>query len=168
MSEFIQNTNLILGIIGTTTGTIALFISYWTYRKESPHLKINVIKCEHNFEVSRSVPDRKTISFWTDFLIKNVGDRGTTIEDIELTFENSGKTYKLRKASYRDQHVIEKRISVSPHDSFDLSADFWEVFTGDEEDQIDCIFTIYHTHGAERTKAVSQRRKEGKIGVIMA
>jgi hypothetical protein len=157
MSEY-PAINLVLGIIGTVTGVIGLFVSYWIYRREKPSLEIKVLKCEHDFTVSKE--QVKSISFWTDFLIKNKGDRGTTMIDMELAFEVAGQQYELKKQYYRDRYVNEKRIWISPHETLDLSTGFWGAFTGSDEEQIDCTFTIYHTHGAERMRAVSQRRKE--------
>lgn len=166
MSESVQNTQFILGIAGTLTGAFALFISWWTFKKDRPHLKVNVTDCTHDFAVSQSVSNRKTVSFLADFLIKNVGYRGTTIEDIELTFENNGKLYKMRKQSYTRQFsneigiplFLEKRIPVSPSKSFDLSAKFWDEFTGNEEDKINCTFTIFHTYKALTVKYISVRK----------
>lgn len=92
MTEYPLGT-LILGIIGTITGTIALFISFWTYRKEAPHLKVSVTKCEHKLiPSSMSNSNVKTLNFWTTFQVKNLGDRGTRITDVGLTFTNAKQT----------------------------------------------------------------------------
>lgn len=171
MSEFVQNTNLVLGIAGTLTGAFALFISWWTFKKDRPHLKVNVTDCTHDFAVSQSVPNGKDLFFLANFLIKNVGYRGTTIEDVELTFENNGKSYKMRKQSYTEQFLSEKnipviymkRIPVSPSESRDLSAKFFvEDFSGNEEDKINCIFTIFHTYKALTIKYTSIRKPPTK------
>jgi hypothetical protein len=156
MSEF--TINLALGLVGTITGVIALFISWWTFNKDKPKLKISVIECSHNFIVSQT-GDRKTVSFWVDFLIKNIGYRGTTIEDVELFFENDGKPYKMLKQNYIRDFSQQKRISVSPSQSFDLSPDFHSEFFGKEEDTIKCTFTVFHTYKAETVKHTSVRKK---------
>ncbi len=167
MSEFVQNASLVLGIAGTLIGAFALFISWWTFKKDRPHLKVNVTDCTHDFAVSQSVPNKKSVCFLADFLIKNVGYRGTTIEDIELTFENNGKPYKIRKQFYREQFLHEKDIPVflkemipiSPSKSFNLSAKFYEEeFIGNEVDKINCTFTIFHTYKALTVKYVSVRK----------
>lgn len=115
--------------------------------------------CFHNFTVSKSVAERKIVSFWVDFLVKNTGYRGTTIEDIELTFENSGKKYKMKKQYYRGDCQQDRRISIPSSKSVDLSVDFWEEFTGNEEDKIECVFTIFHTYKAETVKFTSVRKE---------
>lgn len=166
MIEF-STINLVLGIIGTVTGIMALFIHFWRLRRENPRLATNVLKCEHDFTVSQ--PQTKTILFWAGFQINNRGDRGTSINDVDLVFVNKGKEYRLKKQYFRDVPIKEpryvsmkepQRIWISPHVTIDALADFWGIYEGDDEDQIECAFTIHHTHGAERLKAISQRRKE--------
>lgn len=163
MTEALDLANLVLGIIGTITGSIAIILHFWRLRKESPHLKIKVSECKHIFTETRK---RETvISFEVDFHIKNLGDRGTSINDAELTLEEDGKKYLLKKQSFRVEDSVSRegwmgdRKWISPHETTDMTADFWIRYEGEKREEIDCTLTIYHTHGAERVKAVSQKRK---------
>lgn len=154
MSEELSTINLVLGIIGTITGVIALFISFWTLRKERPHLEVEVLECEHNFGMSES---QTMLTFWVKFQIKNRGDRGTSINDIDLTFEDDEKEYCFKKQYFRGQGG--ERRWVNAHDTIKIGADFYEPFEGSEKEQIECTFTLYHTHGAKKNiKSISQRR----------
>jgi hypothetical protein len=158
MSEALNTANLVLGIIGTVTGSIAVIIHIWRLRKENPRLEAEAVKCEHDYTVSKS--GIKTISFWTDFMIKNIGDRGTSINDIDLDFEEDGQKYHLKKQFFMWRPAEEKRIWISPHETLDLSVSFYQTFQGKERETIDCHFIVYHTHGAENLKTVSLKRKE--------
>lgn len=157
MNDAIEIANLVLGIIGTVTGSIAIFIHFWRLRRESPRLEAKVLKCEHDFTLSTS--GIKSISFWAEVQIKNLGDRGTSINDMDIIFEDNGNEYRLKKKYFRGLTEESKRRWINAHDIIDIEADFYETFEGNEKEQIDCTFTIYHTHGAEKVKAVSQKRK---------
>ena len=163
MSEY-SNINLVLGIVGTVTGIVALFISYWTYRKENPHLKVTVSKCEHDFTLSTS--QIKSVTFWVAFQIKNIGDRGTSINDISLLFRSDGKEYDWKKKYFRGPTVDSEKRWIEAHDTLNIEADFYDPYEGTDREQIDCTFTIYHTHSSEKIKTVSQRRKKEGIKEI--
>jgi hypothetical protein len=143
MSEFL-NVNL-LGIIGTVTGIFALLISYRTYSKQKPNLKVKVTNCEHNLPAIIGFSQHGDMSFWARFQIKNVGDRGTSINDIVLSFKVDGKKYQFHKKYFRGLQVPENRW-IDAGQTIDIEADFNEQFDGTEEDQITCTFTIYDTH----------------------
>jgi hypothetical protein len=162
MSEALDIANLVLGIIGTLTGSIAVIIHIWRLRRESPRLETKVLKCEHDFTVSKS--QIKTISFWAEFQMKNLGDRGTSVNDISLSFEDDGKKYQLKKRYYRGTFVESERKWINAHHTMDIEADFYDTFEGNDKEQIDCTFTIFHTHGAKNVKAVSQKREEKERG----
>ena len=155
MSEF-SSINLVLGIVGTVTGIIALFIHFWRLRRESPRLETKVLKCEHDFTVS--ISQIKTISFWIEVQIRNLGDRGTSINDMDVTFEDDGKTHRLKKRHFRGPRGQSKRRWINAHDIIDVGADFYETFQGNDREQIDCTLIIYHTHGSKEVKTISQRR----------
>lgn len=165
MSEF-STVNLVLGIIGTITGAIALFISYWTYRKENPRLEVSVPKCEHDFALSTS--QIKTISFWVTFQIKNLGDRGTSINDVDLSFKNDGKQYRLRKKYFRGLAVESERKWINAHETMDVEADFYETYEGKQKAQIECTFSVYHTHGAKKVTIISRKRGPQPPTVVYA
>lgn len=156
MSDF-SVVNLVLGIIGTVTGIIALFIHFWKLRRESPRLKIEVLKCEHDFEEKK-----KTVSFWVDLQVKNLGDRGTSRYGMDLTFEDNGKERRLEMVHYGRYTVndIKQKGWISPHETIKISETVYARYEGDKKEQIDCTLTIYHTHGAEKVKTVSKKREQ--------
>jgi hypothetical protein len=149
MSEFL-NANW-LGLIGTITGIMAIIISVYTYRKENPNLKVSVLGCQHKFTVSTS--QIKMISFFAEFHIKNIGDRGTRINDIGLLFKVGEKEYSLKKAGFWNMTSESKWIEA--HDNINLEGNFSIQYTSDEKDRLNCDFTIYHTHNPCKVKAVS-------------
>ena len=155
MSEY-SALNFGLGIAGTVTGVIALLISYRTYSKQKPNLKVKVVKCEHNLPALIGDSQKKDINFNAEFQIKNVGDRGTSINDVVLSFTVDGKKYQFHKKYFRFKSGVHKSIWIDAHNTIDIEANFNEQFGGTEENQIDCTFTIYDTHKAYPFKAVSE------------
>jgi len=154
MSEFF-NVSL-LGIIGTATGIAALLISYRTYSKQKPNLKIKLTKCIHDFPNSTREPQVKDINFYANFQIKNVGDRGTKIENIVLSSTIGGANYQTKEINQlSDLREITRFQLETPqnesrwikaHDTVDIGSHFKISYNGREEDKIECIFDIYDTH----------------------
>jgi hypothetical protein len=153
MSEFPLET-LVLGIVGTVTGAIALFISAWTYRKEAPHLKASVTECKHKITLSADAKS-KTLYFWATLLIKNRGDRGTRITDSKISFSVGDKDYCYSKKYFRGIKPDTESKWVEAHDTIELSADFYEVYDGEEKNQIKCQLTLFHTHGITKADVTS-------------
>jgi hypothetical protein len=128
-----------------------------------------ISECEHDFTLSTS--QIKSLTFWVKFQIKNVGDRGTSIYNIGLFFRSDGKEYQWEKKYFRGPTIAtvdnEKRW-LEVHKVLDIRADFYDTYEGTDKEQIDCTFTIYHTHSSEKMKTVSHRRKEGKTTQVYA
>jgi len=155
MSEY-PAINTILGIIGTVTGTSALIISYLTYRKQRPNLKIEVAKCEHKFTTSKSKV--KSIQLWADFKIRNLGDRATRITDVGIRFKANGMKYQFKKELSMDPK--EDNIWLQAHDTFEFTGYFSNIFKSKEQEKLDCTCTIFHTHGAVDVKFKSKIKSE--------
>jgi hypothetical protein len=161
MSEY-PAINLILGLIGTVTGSIARIISYMTYRKDKPRLKVIVTDCIHNFN------DALThINLWANFQIQNQGDRGTRISDLSLSFTINKKGHTLKK-----QNLGETRggsvtsVWIEAHDTESFTAYFSENFESnlmEKLESIDCTFTIYHTHEPLTIKTTSKFRERSRL-----
>jgi len=158
MSEALAIVNLVLGIIGTITGSIAVFVHYWRLKRENPHLEIRISSFEHDFAISKS--QIKTISFWASLQVKNLGDRGTSINDVDLSFVSDRKKYTLKKRLFIERPAQHQRIWINPHETLDISTDFWTDYDGEERERFDCTLTIYHTHGSKEIKSVSQKREQ--------
>jgi len=155
MSEF-SNFNLALGVIGTITGAIALFISGWTLRKESPRLRMTVLKCEHSIKVQTN--QVRTITFWVEIQVRNIGDRHTSVYDMSLAFEDNGNKYSFKKGYFRDI-PSQGHILIPAHGVVNIRADFYERYEGNDKEQIKCTLAIYHTHKTEVVETVTQRVK---------
>lgn len=153
MSEESSIVNLVLGLIGTITGIIGLFIHFWRLRKENPRIEAKLLKCEHHIE-----PERNQISFWVQFQIKNLGDRGTSVNDVDLVYVSDNKEHCLKKIYFRPMEFSRRRW-INPHETIDLGADYLGEYRGEVKENIDCTFLLYHTHGKETLKATSQTRK---------
>ena len=143
--------SITLSIIGAITGIIALFISYWTYRQANPRLEVTITKCKHNYE---NQSDGKQIIFWTQFQVKNFGDRGTRINDIGPLFKIGERAYNFKKQYFRGNRSDQTRW-VEAHDTITLEADFVETYNDQELKKIPCTFTIFQTHGANIINCVS-------------
>jgi hypothetical protein len=153
MSEQSSAVNLVLGIIGTITGIIGLFIHFWRFRRENPRIEVKALGCEHSIESERS-----QISFWATFQMKNLGDRGTSINDVDLVFVSDNKEHLLKKILFRPMEYSQRRW-IDPHETIDLGADYLGKYEGEVKEKINCTFLIYHTHGRKKIRALSQRRK---------
>ncbi|MCW4016998.1 MAG: hypothetical protein NWF06_11565 [Candidatus Bathyarchaeota archaeon] len=146
--------NLTLGIVGTIAGVVSLTVHLWRLKRENPRLTINVLSCEHYFE-----NETKVLSFWSETELRNLGDRGTDMLGIDLKFEYKEKDYNL-KMSNQEPLVENGSIRwIRPHQTIRTFQTAFIKFEGPPKEQLDCIFTLYHTHGAEKVKAKSQKRK---------
>ena len=125
MTEELSFVNFVLGIIGTITGIGALIIHLLRLRKENPRIKVKVLSCEHDFE-----PKRNQLSFWTKFQIRNLGDRGTSLNDIDLVFISDNKRHLLKKQYFRGPVEASERKWINPRETMDLEVDFWEEYQG--------------------------------------
>jgi hypothetical protein len=145
--------NLTLGIIGTIAGIVSLSVHLWRLRRENPRLAIRVLNCEHDFE-----KETKALSFWSEIELRNLGDRGTNLLGIDVKFKGEEDEFTL-KMSNQEPVVENDSIKwIRPHETIRTFQTAFIKFDGSANEQIDCIFTIYHTHGAEKVKAKSQRR----------
>jgi hypothetical protein len=153
MSDNISTVNFVLGIVGTITGAIALFISYWAFKKENPKLEIRTVKCEHSVRVSTK--NIKTLSFWTQLEVKNVGDRGTSINDAQIEFEDSGKKYIFKKQYFED--ATSRNVWINPHETTYIGVQFWGAFDGADLENLNCTLKVYHTHGCRNVTVTSRR-----------
>lgn len=102
--------------------------------------------------------------------ISNRGDRGTTINEIEVNFEVEGKKYSLKKSQFRipygisrGYHLDEKRRWINPHETIEVLPDFSQELEIVEKDNIDCTFKIYHTHGSLNCETTSKIYHVGKL-----
>jgi hypothetical protein len=145
MSE--NSINLLLGIVGTITGLFALFISLWSYLREKPNLKLEIIKSKHNF--THNLIEKQRLNLWADCQVKNLGDRGTRIRDAVCTFNHEGKSYRFRKYILgKEGTALFADTWVEAHDWRVFSVNFLNEFEEAQLESIDFIITLYHTHGS--------------------
>ena len=157
MSEYPVIT-LVLAIIGTITGVLALFVSFWTYWQERPKLKINVKRLEHKQDNN----SLEKIEFTLEFSINNRGNRGTTLNEIEMTFSHDGRNYLVREPIQDGAEDMEggiKKVNVNACKTIDRVVCFEEYFDGIKvsKHNIDCHFTLYTTHGKLSFDATSEK-----------
>ena len=90
--------------------------------------------------------------------LRNLGDRGANILGIDMKFRAKEKDYTL-KMSNQEPVIDDDSIRwIRPHETIRTFQTAFIKFEDKPEKQIDCIFTVYHTHGAEKIKAKSQKR----------
>ena len=163
MSEFFSFN--LLGLIGIITGVFALLISYRTYAKQKPNLKVNSIKCEHNYTVSTS--QIRNINFWAKLQVHNIGDRGTRINDVILSFAFDGKKYQLHKKYFEGPANQSESQWIDANDIKDISVHFYEDFSGSEQDRINCNFTICGTYKSYHFKGISEKKEPRPLNYAM-
>ena len=101
----------------------------------------------------------RTITFWVEIQVRNIGDRHTSVYDMNLAFEDNGNKHSFKKAYFRDVPSQEQRVLVPAHDVINIWADFYERYEGSDKEQIKCTLAICHTHRTEVVETVSQRVK---------
>ncbi len=149
----------ILGIIGTSTGVLALIISYRTYANARPNLKVNVKKIEH---YSDTFIKGKNMTIATQLAISNCGDRPTTLNEIEAQFTYKGRQYKFKEEFIRtvtdgEENVGYSKISVEPHETTDEYV-YLKGLISSIPKEIIFDFRIYHTHGVCSFRETSSKR----------
>ena len=102
--------------------------------------------------------ETRTLSFWSEMELRNLGDRGTDILGIDVKFKVKEKEYTLMMSN--QELVIEDGSIrwIRPHETIRTFQTAFIKFEDKPEKRIDCIFTVYHTHGAEKVRAKSQKR----------
>ena len=145
--------NLTLGIVGTIAGVVSLSVHLWRLRRENPRLTLGVLSCEHDF-----AHESKALSFWSEMELRNLGDRGTNILGIDVKFRAKEKDYTLKMSNQEPDSDDDSIRWIRPHETIRTFQTAFIKFEDKPEKQIDCIFTIYHTHGAEKIRAKSHKR----------
>ena len=140
---------LILGLVGTVTGILGLIVHIIKFRRERPHLKVEVIECTHEFNQKWEPGDWKAI-FHPSFRILNQGDRSTTVSKIELSFVINDKEFY----TYQDHSKYYKPIDA--HETVEVTAPLYIYSQTDEQGSIQCRFTIHHTHGKQIIECTSE------------
>ncbi|MCW4034358.1 MAG: hypothetical protein NWF03_03230 [Candidatus Bathyarchaeota archaeon] len=145
--------NLTLGIVGTIAGLFSLFVHLWRLKRESPQLTIGVLKCEHMF-----TEETKILTFGTEIELRNLGDRGTNILGIDLKFKNGDEYQNLRLASQELAKENDNVKWIRPHETIRTSQTGFIKYEHPVTQELDCIITVYHTHGAEKIKHKSLKQ----------
>lgn len=109
------------------------------------------------------------LRFTTVLEIRNCGDKGTTLSDIELSYFDNGKKYVLKNEMYGKQtegtdswgeKIIQvERRWVNSFETLKVNPTFVE-FMGNRKDQkeeIDCVFTFISTYKNYEAKFTSKK-----------
>lgn len=133
---------LVLGVIGTTTGVLALILHFLRFRRERPDLKVDVIDCRHR--ASAQVSTNLNIKY----TVHNKGDRGTQLYRIEA----SATDFKGKK------HHVSKELSqhINASDSLTLSDSLFFKPHFQYREIMNCSFKLHHTHGKFQFKCESK------------
>lgn len=150
-----ETINLLLGIIGTVTGVLALSIHFWRLKRESPNLKIDVIKFEHVFR-----EEKKTLTFWAEIFIRNLGDRGTDILGIDLEFKDNNDQKQKIELNYFRPVEADLIKWIRPHETATNSRTASIEYDADVTEELDCTLIINHTHGSKKKNKSKITKKE--------
>ena len=111
MSINIDILNLSLGIIGTIASIVSLSVHLWRLRRENPRLLLKIIKCY------REIDEARVLSFYSELEVRNLGDRGTNILNVDLDFKNNHNYISLKMAN-QDPDVEKMAIKwIRPHET---------------------------------------------------
>lgn len=152
--------NLILGIVGTGTGIIALVIHFFRLRSERPRLKVDIISCSHQFGTTKNGSTEK-IYIDPNFKVRNVGDRGTNVSEMHVSFRIAGREYSGKDAVYfhvANGREFSERKWIEAHATVEVSPRFEIPYDGPIEDSIDCRFALHHTHDKLTISGTSSQR----------
>jgi hypothetical protein len=159
MSEYPAIT-LVLGIIGTLTGSFALFISFLKYYYDKPRLSVEVKRFEH----TQSNNNPQIQNFYIVIDVKNKGNHPTTLNELELSFSVAGIVYFAKEPIKEDYYALFPRDMIKvdieagktiEKSLFFRNEHFFEIKQVMEE--IPCHLTLYHTHKAVKFDAKSKR-----------
>jgi hypothetical protein len=142
--------NLTLGIVGTTAGIVSLAVHLWRLKREKPNLVLRNIRCVHEYE-----KETKALSFLCELEIRNVGDRGTNILGVDLKFDYKKTEYGIKTISQDEDTPNTNLKWIRPHETIHVTQIALTRFSELPKKQINCNFTLYHTHGAEELKVTS-------------
>ena len=142
--------NLTLGVVGTTAGILALVVHFWRLKREKPDLVIRVLKCDHAY-------DRETqaLSFLSEIEIRNIGDRGTDILGVDLKFDYKKTEYAMKTFNQDDEGKNGNVKWIRPHETIRTIQSSLTRFGTVPKKQIQCLFTVYETHGTKEVEATS-------------
>jgi len=152
--------NLILGIIGTGTGIIALLIHFFRLRWERPRLQGEIIECFHQFG-TKNDGSTPAIFVKPTFKLTNLGDRGTNISDIHISFTVGHKRYSSKETVYIHLLTFEEikdRRWIEAHEIVQVKPVFEIAYDGPLNDSIKCFFTLFHAHGKLTIKGNSKKK----------
>ena len=90
--------------------------------------------------------------------LRNLGDRGTNILGIDVKFIAKEKECTLKMSNQEPDSDDNSIRWIRPHETNRTFQTAFIKFVDKPEKQIDCIFTLYHTHGAEKIRAKSHKR----------
>ena len=142
--------NLTLGIVGTTAGIASLLVHLWRLKREKPDLVLKVLRCNHEC-------DRETnaLSFFSELEIRNIGDRGTNILGVDLKFDYKKTEYGMKMVNQDNELQNNNLKWIRPHETIRTIQIAVTRFNSKPQKQIQCMFTIFDTHGAKQIKSIS-------------
>jgi len=95
---------LILGIIGTTTGVISSFVHIWNYFQNKPKLSLEINSCTFE-EIKDDYDNPKRTNIYVDLDVMNKGNKVTSIRKVELQVFLDDKILALSPFPEQTVHV---------------------------------------------------------------
>jgi len=151
VAEIAISLELILGIIGSVTGLMgatSLIIYILRYLKEKPKIEVELIDSKHYYQRRGEKEKNYFLGFSVESLVRNTGDRGTTIGYAELDFTVAKQHHKISESQIFLHGELPARVDPNDLVIIGLSFDFpssYEVYPKQEE--ISFALTLHHAHG---------------------
>lgn len=108
---------LILGIIGSVTGLLgatSLFIQILKYSKERPRIEAKLLKSKHYYEKAGESTTNYWLVFLIDILVKNKGDRATTVAYATLDFKIGRKESRITSQQVARRVESNDMVEIRP------------------------------------------------------
>jgi hypothetical protein len=145
---------LILGIIGSVTGLMgatSLLIQILKYLKERPRIEAKLLESKHHYQEDRESKTNYWLVFLIDSLVKNKGDRATTVAHATLDFKIGRKEYRITSLQQVAGRIESNdMVEIRPSLSFSSSYNVLE-----KQERIPFKLILFHTHGEIRLESTS-------------
>lgn len=106
IGQFLENVNFI-DVLSLSVAIIALLlVIFYQYRRQKPILSFRIVTHYHY-----CIEEYNQLALHVEIAVDNVGERGTTIHNVELLNAFPSDIYKLLKSAYNPP----SELDVPPH-----------------------------------------------------
>jgi hypothetical protein len=132
-------------------GATSLFIQILKYLKERPRIEAKLLESKHYYQKNGESTTNYWLGFLIDSLVKNKGDRATTVAYATLDFKIGRKEYRITSQQQVPRRIESNdMVEIRPSLSFRSSYNVLE-----KQEKIPFKLILFHTHGEIRLEGIS-------------